>query len=525
MNVPIYAFLLIVVGVLGFSALAFFLGYILRRRIAESKIGTAEQRVKSILEEAQREAANQKRAALLEAKDELYRSKEAMERENRDKRGELRQMEQRQLSKEASLERRSDNVDRKEAELESRQAKLQNREQQAAESENRVKQVLEEQNRQLERIGGLTKDEAKEILKENMRQDAEREAAVMVKDIVEQAKEDAEREARNILALAVERCASDHAVESTVSVVHLPSDEMKGRIIGREGRNIRSIENATGVDLIIDDTPEAVIVSAFDPIRREIARESLERLIQDGRIHPARIEEVVEKVKQEMEDKIREEAEQAIFELGISGIHRELIKTLGRLAYRTSYGQNVLQHSKEVAYLAGVLASELGADFNLARRMGLLHDLGKAVDHEVEGTHAQIGADLAQRFGESPKVVNAIASHHEQCEPQTLEAVLIAACDTISATRPGARRETLESYIKRVKQLEELAGSFAGVSKSYAIQAGREVRIIVEHDQVPDEEAFNLARQIARKIEEEQDYPGKIKVTVIREVRAVEYAK
>ena len=525
MSVPAFVLVLIIVGVVLLLVGAFFTGYIARKKVAEVKLGTAEQKARQILDEAQKEAANQKRTALLEAKDELYRSKEALEREMRDKRGELRQTEQRLLSKESSLDRRSDNLDRKENELETRQEKMHIHEQQIAENERRVEEILQEQNRQLERISGLTREEAKEILKENMRQEASRESAIMVKEIIEEAKENAEREARKLLALAVERCASDHAVESTVSVVPLPSDEMKGRIIGREGRNIRSIESATGVDLIIDDTPEAVIISAFDPIRREIAKISLERLIQDGRIHPARIEEIVEKVQEEMETKIREEGEQAIFEMGISGVHRELIKTLGRLAYRTSYGQNVLQHSKEVAYLAGVLASELGGDFNLARRMGLFHDLGKAVDHEVEGTHAQIGADLAQRYSESSKVINAIASHHEQCEPLTLEAVLIAACDSVSATRPGARRETLEGYIKRVKALEEIANSFSGVSKSYAIQAGRELRIIVEHDQVPDEQAFTLAREIAKKIEAEQEYPGKIKVTVIREVRAVEYAK
>ena len=507
------------------SLIAFYLGYIYRKRSAEKKIGSAEDYAKRIKEEAQREAEAHKKRTILEAKDEIFRRREALDSEVNEKKRELRSLERVVHQREESIEKRSLALEKKELELQRRTAQITDKEVIIAEKERKVGSLIEERLRKLEEVSGMTRQEATERLRQEIRADVERGCSKMIHDIIEEAKVEAEKRSRDILALAVQRCASDFSSETNVSVVNLPSEEMKGRIIGREGRNIRTIENETGVDLIIDDTPEAVIISSFDPIRREIAKVSLERLIQDGRIHPARIEEIVRKTREDIKDRIVEAGEQAILEIGISGVHRELVKLIGRLHFRTSFGQNALVHSREVSYLAGVMASELGLDFHLARRMGLLHDIGKGVDQDIEGDHAQIGAELASKFGESEEVVNAIASHHEVVAPKTIEAVLVSAADALSATRPGARRETLEIYLRRIRKLEEIASSFEGVSRSYAIQAGREVRIIVESAIVSDEDSEKLAYDIARRIEKEQEYPGRIKVTVIREVRSVNYAK
>ncbi|MFH1189945.1 MAG: ribonuclease Y, partial [Candidatus Omnitrophota bacterium] len=447
------------------------------------------------------------------------------EKETKDRRQELIILEKRLIQKEENLDRKVDILDRKDKENERREHSLAEKERLLASKDKEMERLLQEEKNKLQNISGMTRDEARQLLLKKLEDDVKQEAAVFIKRSEEEAKEKADKEARKIIGLAIQRCAADHTVETTVSVVHLPSDEMKGRIIGREGRNIRALEIATGIDVIIDDTPEAVILSGFDPIKREIAKLSLERLLQDGRIHPGRIEEIVEKVKKEMENTMREEGEKALFDTGLHGVHPEIIKLLGRLKYRTSYGQNVLQHSKEVAHLMGVMASELKLDFTLAKRIGLLHDIGKAVSHEVEGTHSKLGADLARKYGESENICHAIEAHHQDIEPKTLLAVLVQASDAISATRPGARRETLETYVKRLEKLEAIADSFKGVAKAYAIQAGREIRVMVQPDKVTDAQAAVMARDITKKIEEGLEYPGQIKVTVVRETRAIEYAK
>jgi len=517
---------LVYIGLAVIGAISFFgLGYFIRKIHAKSKIKHAEDKAKKMVEAATDEAEKIRHEAELQAKDMLLKLRAEFEKETKDRRQELIVLEKRLLQKEENLDRKVDIIDRKEKDIERREHSLVDREKQMSSREKELEHLLQEERAKLQSISGMTREEAKQLLLKRLEDEVKQEAALFIKRSEEEAKEKADKEARKIIGLAIQRCAADHAVETTVSVVNLPSDEMKGRIIGREGRNIRALEIATGIDVIIDDTPEAVILSGFDPIKREIAKLALERLIQDGRIHPGRIEEVVEKVKKEMENSIREEGEKALFDTGLHGLHPEIIKLLGRLKYRTSYGQNVLQHSKEVAYLMGVMASELKLDFNLAKRIGLLHDIGKAVSHEVEGTHSKLGADLARKYGESENICHAIEAHHQDIEPKTLLAVLAQAADAISASRPGARRETLETYVKRLEKLEAIADSFKGVAKAYAIQAGREIRVMVQPEKITDAQAAVMARDITKKIEEGLEYPGQIKVTVIRETRAVEYAK
>ncbi|MCK9603276.1 MAG: ribonuclease Y [Candidatus Omnitrophica bacterium] len=502
-----------------------FIGYFFRRYIAEKKIQDAETQAKHILEQAKKETQDKRRESELEAKDLLYRMRQDFEHETKDRRQEIANLEKRLSQKEENIERRLGLLETKEKEIESRAQNLVKQEEALKAKENQLHALVAEEKERLQKISSLSAEEAKQILLSRLNEELNTEKAVFIKRSEEDLRSSVDKKAREIVSLAIQRCAAEHAVESTVSVVTLPSDEMKGRVIGREGRNIRALEMATGVDVIIDDTPEAVTLSAFDTVRREIARLSLEKLISDGRIHPGRIEEIVEKTKKEMDEKIREEGERAAFESGVNGLHPELIKLLGRLRYRTSFGQNALQHSKEVSFLLGMMASEIGLDFKLARRIGLLHDIGKAVDHQIEGTHAKIGADLAKKYNESPEVLHAIEAHHEEAQPQSLYAVLAVAADAISAARPGARRETLETYIKRLEKLESIANLFKGVEKSFAIQAGREIRVIVQPEKISDSDAVNLARDIRKKIEEGMEYPGQIKVTVIRETRAIEYAK
>ena len=495
-----------------------FAGYIYRRNVAESKIGRAEESVKRLVAEAQKKAEAVKKETILEAKEEIHTLRTEFDRESKERRSEIQRVERR-------LQQREEALDKKMSSVESKDEQINKKLKEVSKRKEEIDQVYAEQIVQLEKISGLTIDDAKSLLLEKVEQETRRDMAIYVRDIENKAKEEADKKSREIISNAIQKYAADHVAENTVSVVALPNDEMKGRIIGREGRNIRALETATGIDLIIDDTPEAVILSGFDPIRREVARIALEKLIIDGRIHPARIEEMVKKARKEVDKEIRDAGEQAAFDTGIHNLHPEIVKLLGRLKYRTSYGQNVLKHSLEVAHLSAVMAAELGANVKLAKRGGLLHDIGKAVDHEVEGPHIQIGADLAKKYREANDVIHCIQAHHGDIEAQTVEAVLVQSADAISAARPGARRESLENYIKRLEALEEIANSFSGVEKCYAIQAGREVRILVKPEDVDDAGMHLMAKDIVKKIEKDLDYPGQIKVNVIRETRAIDFAK
>ena len=508
---PIAAFLI--------GAIVFFLvGISYRKKVAEREIGNAETEARRIINEAIKSGENKKREMLVEAKEEIHKSRTENEKEIKERRSDLQKQERRLQQKEESLDKKLDAFERKEEDLRKKQQAIAN-------TQEEVNLLKKSQMEVLERISGLSQEDAKAYLIKNVESEVTHEQAMKIKEIEARYKEEADQYAREVISIAIQRCAADHAAEATVSVVPLPNDEMKGRIIGREGRNIRTLETITGVDLIIDDTPEAITVSSFDPVRREVARVALEKLIADGRIHPTRIEDMVEKARREVDHVIKQEGERATFETGVHGLHPELIKLLGRQKFRTSYGQNVLNHSIEVAHIAGLLASELGEDIALAKRAGLLHDLGKSVDHEMEGSHVQLGVELARKYKESPAVIHAIEAHHGDVEPQTVIACLVQAADAISAARPGARRENVENYIRRLEKLEELTGSYPGVEKAYAIQAGREVRIMVKPEEVGEDAMILLARDIAKKIESELEYPGQIKVNVIRETKAIEYAK
>jgi ribonuclease Y len=505
--------------------LGFVIGFWTRKRIVENQIESINNYSKKIINDAHKKAKTLKKEAMLRAKDTLYQMKLDFEKETNEKKEQLQLLEKRLFTKEENLDNKIEHYDRKEKKLAGQESRLEQLEQELKGKESQYDQMISEQRERLEQLAAMSSQEAKEVLLKSMEEEAKHEAVKFIRRIDTEAKETAKRKAEETMALAIKRYAGDYVAEKTVSVVNLPNEEMKGRIIGREGRNIRALEAATGIDLIIDDTPEAVILSGFNPVRREVAKVALQRLIEDGRIHPARIEEIVQKVNEEIEVGIKEAGEQATFDVGVHGIHPELVKLIGRLKYRSSYAQNVLQHSREVSFICGMMAAELGGNVKKARRAGLLHDIGKAVDHEVEGAHAQIGAELAKKYGEDPEVIHAVAAHHEEVPPETTLAVLVQAADTLSGARPGARQEMLESYVRRLEDLEKIALSFKGVSKSYAIQAGREIRILVEGEAVTDDGAFVLCSDIAKKIEKELTYPGQIKVTVIREVRAVDYAK
>ena len=514
----VLAIVLIVLALAAGLGIGIGVGIAIRKKVAEREIGSAEAEATRLINEAIRSGESRKKEMLLEAKDEIHRSRTEHEKEVKERRAELTKQERRLEQKETTLDKKTEAFERKEEELARRMNEV-------AQLKTEAEELKQQQAQVLEQISGLTQEQAKAYLLETVEDEVRHETAMKIKEIESQLKDEADDKAREIIATAIQRCAADHAAETTVSVVPLPNDEMKGRIIGREGRNIRTLETVTGVDLIIDDTPEAITVSSFDPVRREIARLALEKLIVDGRIHPTRIEDMVEKARKEVDRTIREEGERACYETGIHNLNPELVKILGRQKYRTSYGQNVLNHSIEVAHIAGLMAAELGVDVAIAKRAGLLHDLGKSIDHEVEGSHVQLGADLARKYKENPVVVNAIEAHHGDVEPKTVIAVLIQAADAVSAARPGARRENVENYIRRLQKLEELTGSYPGVEKAFAIQAGREVRIMVKPEEVSEDNMIILARDVAKKIEAELEYPGQIKVNVIRETKAVEYAK
>ena len=513
MEIVIYIAISLVSVAIGILA-----GVAIRKKIAESKITSAEQEAKKVLELANIEAENKKKEEIFKAKEEIMNARKDLDAEIKERRGEVQVQERRIMQKEENLEKRSEMFEKKEKELERKHQELQNK-------QNELSEVFNRQMAELQRISGLSAEEAKKQLLTELEKQLVNEKAAIIKEMDQKAKEEADKNARELVSYAIQKCAADHTSETTVSIVSLPNDDMKGRIIGREGRNIKAIETLTGIDLIIDDTPEAVIISGFDPLRREVAKIALEKLIADGRIHPAKIEEMVEKAKEEIEATIKSEGERAVMETGVMGLHPDLVKLIGKLKYRTSYGQNVLNHSIEVSNLARIMAEEIGADPKIARRAGLLHDIGKALDHDMEGTHVEIGVDVLRKYKENDLIINAVEAHHGDVEPKTIEAVLVQAADAISASRPGARRETLETYIKRLQQLEEIADSFEGVEKSFAIQAGREVRIIVKPEKVSDSQMTLMARDVAKKVESEMEYPGQIKVNVIRETRTIEYAK
>ena len=515
---PILAIVIAVAAALIAGVVAWFAAIAYRKKVYEEKVGTAENKAREIIDDALKTAETKKREALLEAKEESIKTKNELERESKERRAEIQRYEKRVLSKEEAIDKKAETLEKREAKMNAKEAELDR-------LRGEVEEARQHQLQELEKISGLTSEQAKEYLIKSVEDEVKHETAVLIKELENNAKEEADKKAKEYVVAAIQRCAADHVAESTISVVQLPNDEMKGRIIGREGRNIRTLETLTGVELIIDDTPEAVVLSGFDPIRRDVARIALEKLIVDGRIHPARIEEMVEKAQKEVETMIREEGESAALEVGVHGIHPELIKLLGRMKYRTSYGQNALRHSVEVAILSGLLAAEIGVDVRLAKRAGLLHDIGKSIDREMEGTHVQIGVDLCRKYKESAIVINAVEAHHGDVEFQSLIACIVQAADTISAARPGARRETLEAYTNRLKQLEDITNSFKGVDKSFAIQAGREVRVMVVPEHVSDDDMVLLARELSKKIEAELEYPGQIKINVIRESRAIDYAK
>ena len=511
--------IVIIIATILISGIIFIpVGVLIRKKAAESKISSAESEAKRLLENANREAENIKKEEIFKAKEEIMRSRDELDKEIRERRGEVQSQERRLIQKEENLEKRSEMFERKERELEKEEKELNQK-------KDDIQEIFNRQMQELQRISGLSSEEAKKQLLSELEKQLTNEKAILIKEVETKAKEDANKNAKEILSYAIQKCAADHTSETTVSIVNLPNDDMKGRIIGREGRNIKALETLTGIDLIIDDTPDAVIISGFDPLRREVAKLALEKLINDGRIHPAKIEEMVEKAKEEIEATIKSEGERATLETGVMGLNPDIVRLIGKLKYRTSYGQNVLNHSIEVSNLARIMAEELGLDSTRARRAGLLHDIGKALDHDMEGTHIELGVEVLRKYKENELVINAVEAHHGDVEPKTLEAVLVQAADAISASRPGARRETLEAYIKRLQNLEEIANSFEGVDKSFAIQAGREVRIVVKPEKVSDAEMTVLARDIAKKVESDMEYPGQIKVNVIRESRAIEYAK